>query len=80
MNDKIRLGCVLHAIVRSKKGVSMGRLAIACGIDASTVKRRVAELRGEYAAPIASDHAGYHWRPAPHEKRKAKALLIVFCE
>lgn len=76
---KAMYGRMIHLISRSR-GCSMKSLADHCEVDSATVKRAVKTLREVYEAPISSDRAGYHWRPAPHERKRAEALITVFCE
>lgn len=77
--DKECIGQMLRLIV-SQDGVSLSELAGACSLHPGTAKRRVRWLREVYGAPITSSRHGYYWRPAPHQKRRADALITVFCE
>ena len=70
---------IVSAVSARRHGISLRDLAGLCEIDQATVKRTVKVLKTEFGAPISSDRRGYHWRPAPHEKRLAEALIIVFC-
>lgn len=78
--DRRLIGEMLAAIVASRCGISLQSLAGACDVDRATIKRRIAALRLEYGAPIISDRNGYRWSPLPEQKRRADALITVFCE
>lgn len=50
------------------------------GIGRTTVQHWVVTLRQEYGAPITFSDKGYHWRPRPDQRKRAQALIDVFCD
>lgn len=77
--DRQSIGQMLSAIAK-KDSISLPDLAGTCELHPGTVKQRIRWLREVYGAPITSSMSGYHWRPAPHERKRAEALITVFCE
>lgn len=80
MLDRRKIGRMLATIAGSRHGISLRNLSHLVDCDPSTIKRNIEKLRWEYSAPIESYRRGYFWKPSEQEKKRAEALLIVFCD
>lgn len=80
LSSRAEYGQLIAAIAASRNGVSLDSLAGSCDVDRATIKRWVSRLRVEFGAPITSNRNGYFWRPSPDQRRRADALMVVFCE